>query len=78
MAQATAPLLDSTKRAQFNSHLSEVIEPAISDHRGRLVKTTGDGLPVEFGSVVDAVACAADIQETMLSASHFGNLVIDV
>jgi class 3 adenylate cyclase len=54
-------------RANFNSHLDEVIEPAISNHRGRLVKTMGDGFLVEFGSVVDAVQCAADIQNAVAS-----------
>src|SRR5262245_54600146 len=40
----------------------EVIEPAIAAHRGRLVKTTGDGFLTEFASVVDAVRCAATVQ----------------
>ena len=40
-----------------------LIDPKISDHRGRIVKTMGDGLLVQFGSVVDAVRCAADIQQ---------------
>ena len=37
----------------------------IKEHRGRIVKTTGDGLLVEFGSVVDAVRCAVDVQREM-------------
>ena len=53
-------------RARFNSHLLELIEPAIASHRGRIVKTTGDALLVEFGSVVDAVQCAVAIQNGML------------
>ena len=52
-------------RARFNSHLNELIEPAIANRRGRVVKTTGDGLLVEFGSVVDAVQCAVEIQQGM-------------
>ena len=48
--------------ARFNLLLDEVARPAIDAHRGRLVKTMGDGFLVEFGSVVDAVQCAADIQ----------------
>ena len=42
---------------------SEVIDPLIADHRGRIVKLMGDGAIVEFGSVVDAVACAVAVQE---------------
>ena len=52
-------------RARFNAHLRELIEPAIASHRGRIVKTTGDALLVEFASVVDAVQCAVDIQKGM-------------
>jgi TolB-like protein/class 3 adenylate cyclase len=44
---------------------AELIDPKIADHRGRLVKTTGDGLLVEFGSVVDALRCATDVQRAM-------------
>src|SRR5580698_6347295 len=40
----------------------ELLDPKIAEHRGRIVKTTGDGLLVEFGSVVDAVRCAVDMQ----------------
>jgi adenylate cyclase len=43
----------------------ETIEPAIREHRGRIVKTTGDGLLIEFASVVDAVRCAIAIQRGM-------------
>ena len=43
----------------------EVTDPKIDAHRGRIVKTTGDGLLVEFASVVDAVRCAVDIQREM-------------
>ena len=43
----------------------EVTDPKIDEHRGRIVKTTGDGLLVEFASVVDAVRCAVDIQREM-------------
>ena len=52
-------------RARFNAHLNELIEPAIANRRGRIVKTTGDGLLVEFTSVVDAVQCAVEIQKGM-------------
>src|ERR1051326_5070735 len=50
---------------RLRSIRSEVIDPRIADHRGRLVKTTGDGLLVEFGSVVDALRCATDVQQEM-------------
>jgi len=40
----------------------ELINPAVSLHRGRIVKTTGDGILIEFHSVVDAVRCAIGIQ----------------
>src|SRR6266849_6516492 len=41
------------------------VDPKITEHRGRIVKTTGDGMLVEFASVVDAVRCAVDIQRGM-------------
>jgi adenylate cyclase len=44
---------------------AEVIDPKIAGHKGRIVKTTGDGLLVEFSSVVDAVRCAAGLQAAM-------------
>jgi adenylate cyclase len=44
---------------------AEAIDPAVSLHRGRIVKTTGDGLLIEFASVVDAVRCAIDMQRKM-------------
>ncbi len=43
----------------------ELVDPRIIEHRGRIVKTTGDGLLVEFASVVDAVRCAVDVQREM-------------
>ncbi len=50
-------------RVHFNGHLNELINPSIAKSRGRLVKTTGDGILVEFASVVDAVQCAVEIQQ---------------
>jgi TolB-like protein/class 3 adenylate cyclase len=43
----------------------ELLDPTIAEHHGRIVKTTGDGLLVEFASVVDAVRCAAAVQQAM-------------
>src|ERR1700719_877840 len=44
---------------------TELIDPYINEHRGRIVKTTGDGLLVEFSSVVDALRCATEWQRSM-------------
>ena len=43
----------------------ELGDPKVKEHRGRIVKTTGDGLLIEFSSVVDAVRCAVEVQEGM-------------
>jgi adenylate cyclase len=43
----------------------ELLDPKIAEHHGRIVKTTGDGLLVEFASVVDAVRCAVAVQQAM-------------
>ena len=48
--------------AALKSLRSEVADPKINDYRGRIVKSTGDGLLVEFASAVDAVNCAVDMQ----------------
>src|SRR5215470_3140266 len=42
-----------------------LVDPKIKEHRGRVVRTIGDGLLVEFASVVDAVRCAVDVQREM-------------
>ena len=47
---------------RLKAHRRELVDPKIKEHRGRIVKTTGDGLLVEFGSVVDAVRCAVEVQ----------------
>jgi TolB-like protein/class 3 adenylate cyclase len=52
--------------AQLKAHRRQLVDPKIKEHRGRIVKTTGDGMLVEFASVVDAVRCAADIQVGMV------------
>src|SRR5947209_19059508 len=43
----------------------ELLDPKIAEHHGRIVKTTGDGMLVEFASVVDAVRCAVAVQQAM-------------
>ena len=50
---------------QFKTHLNELLSPQISAHKGRIVKTTGDGLLAEFSSAVDAVQCAVSMQEAV-------------
>jgi iron complex transport system substrate-binding protein len=50
---------------RIRSIRADVIDPKIAEHHGRLVKTTGDGLLVEFGSVVDALRCATEVQQAM-------------
>src|SRR5258708_5339948 len=49
----------------FKTIKAELFDPAIGAHNGRLVKTTGDGFLVEFGSVVDALRCATEVQVSM-------------
>jgi len=51
---------------RLKSHRGGVVDPKIKEHHGRIVKTTGDGMLVEFSSVVDAVRCAAEIQRAMV------------
>jgi adenylate cyclase len=51
--------------AALKAHRREIVDPAIAQHHGRIVKTTGDGMLIEFASVVDAVACAVAVQEKM-------------
>ena len=59
----------------LKAHRRELTDPAIAAHRGRIVKTTGDGVLVEFASVVDAVGCAVAIQRGMISRN--ANVVED-
>jgi class 3 adenylate cyclase len=55
---------DGTLQA-LKAHRKAIVDPGIAGHRGRIVKTTGDGLLVEFASAVDAVRCAVDVQRGM-------------
>src|SRR6201981_831135 len=51
--------------ARLRTHRRELINPEIAEHKGRIVKTTGDGILIEFPSVVEAVACAVAVQQGM-------------
>jgi TolB-like protein/class 3 adenylate cyclase/cytochrome c-type biogenesis protein CcmH/NrfG len=51
--------------ARLKTHRRELVDPNIQQHRGRIVKTTGDGMLVEFASVVDALRCAVEVQRGM-------------
>ena len=54
----------------LKAHRRELIDGKIAEHRGRIVKLTGDGMLVEFPSVVNAVACAAETQGAMLGRNE--------
>jgi TolB-like protein/rhodanese-related sulfurtransferase/Flp pilus assembly protein TadD len=56
---------DSGTLAALKAHRRELIDPKIAEHEGRIVKATGDGLLLEFSSVVDAVCCAVEVQRGM-------------
>src|SRR5438045_5465353 len=56
---------DSATLAGLKAHRRELIDPKIAEHGGRIVKTTGDGLLLEFPSVVDAVRCVVEVQTEM-------------
>jgi TolB-like protein/class 3 adenylate cyclase/Tfp pilus assembly protein PilF len=51
---------------RLKAHRRQLVDPKIREHRGRIVKTTGDGMLVEFPSVVDAVRCATEVQRAMV------------
>ena len=55
--------------ARLRALRQEMIDPCLQRHKGRLVKSTGDGLLVEFGSVVDALGCAVEMQRTLSKAN---------
>jgi len=54
--------------AAVKRHRGELIDPKISEHHGRIVNTTGDGMLVEFASAVDAIRCAVAVQRGMAAA----------
>jgi TolB-like protein/class 3 adenylate cyclase len=51
---------------RLQAHIRELVNPKIAEHRGRIVKNTGDGFLAEFPSVVDAVRCAVELQRGMI------------
>jgi adenylate cyclase len=51
--------------ARLNAHRREFVEPTVAEHQGRIVKRTGDGILLEFGSAVDATRCAIQVQRGM-------------
>jgi adenylate cyclase len=76
--------------ARLRALRRELIDPAIAAHRGRIVKTTGDGILIEFPSVVDAVRCAVEVQREMTAKDapqdkriafrvgiHIGDVVVE-
>jgi TolB-like protein/class 3 adenylate cyclase len=78
--------------AQLKAFRKTLVDPTIAKHRGRIVKTTGDGMLVEFASAVDAARCAVEVQRGMASENmevpqaeriefrigiHLGDIIID-
>lgn len=78
--------------ADLKSFRKTLVDPAIAGHRGRIVKTTGDGMLVEFASAVDAARCAVEVQRSMAVQNadvprelriefrigiHVGDIIID-
>src|ERR1700724_3186827 len=78
--------------AQLKSVRRALVDPTIAAHRGRIVKTTGDGMLVEFASAVDAARCAVEVQRGMADENteipqakriefrigiHLGDIIID-
>jgi adenylate cyclase len=72
--------------AALKAARQEVVDPSIAEHNGRIVKTTGDGMLVEFASAVDAVTCAMAVQEKIASRGgaiafrigiNVGDIIID-
>src|ERR1700736_3971126 len=78
--------------ARLKAVRKALFDPALASHRGRLVKTTGDGMLVEFASAVDAARCAVEVQRCMAEQNadvardtriefrigiHVGDIIID-
>jgi adenylate cyclase len=58
---------EESTHERLKAHFAELVHPKVSEHRGRVVKNTGDGLLSEFPSVVDAVRCAVEVQREMIA-----------
>src|SRR5215467_3431089 len=56
--------------AQLKGHRQALVDPKIKEHRGEIVKTTGDGMLVAFASAVDAVRCCVEIQRGIRRRYH--------
>jgi adenylate cyclase len=52
---------------QLKAHRRALVDPKVEEHHGRIIKTTGDGMLIEFASVVNAVRCAVEIQRGMIA-----------
>jgi hypothetical protein len=63
---------EESTHAQLMSHVRTLIKPKIAEYRGRVVKNTGDGMLVEFSSVVDALRCAVEVQRGMAARNAEG------
>src|SRR6201982_321087 len=73
--------------AALKAHRREIFDPEIAAHKGRIVKTTGDGMLVEFASVVDAVTCAVAVQRKIAERTeqkisfrigiNIGDIIVD-
>ncbi|QQS12829.1 MAG: adenylate/guanylate cyclase domain-containing protein [Rhodospirillales bacterium] len=61
---------ESGTLAALRAHRTERLEPVVARHGGRIVKLTGDGALVEFGSAVDALSAAIEFQQAMATANH--------
>src|SRR5262245_62697861 len=83
---------ESGTLARLKEHRRERLEPALARNSGRLVKLTGDGAPVEFGSAVDGLRAAIEIQQAVFDVNrerpdehriefrigmHVGDLIVD-
>src|SRR5205807_8809705 len=62
-------LIEADEEGTLKALRAEIIDPKLADHHGCIVKTTGDGLLVEFASVVDALRCAVEVQSVLAESN---------